>query len=210
MDVDEGVPPRLLLVAGATGCGKSTLAVTLASELGFARILSTDAIREVLRTATTPTDVPALHRSSFTTGDVGDPVNDWIETCDAVRDGVKATVSRARREGHDLLLEGVHLVPAINILSNWRKQGGLAVGITLVVRDEGRHIAMIQSREERSWRNAERYLAALNRIRRVQDSLIEKSLASKWSVLDVTLSQNPVEEVKQLFNLEWYGQKRRL
>ena len=42
-------PPRLLVIAGATGVGKSTASVGLASRAGFTRIVSTDAIREVMR-----------------------------------------------------------------------------------------------------------------------------------------------------------------
>ena len=39
--------PRLLVIAGATGTGKSTASVQLAAEIGFARLLSTDAVREL-------------------------------------------------------------------------------------------------------------------------------------------------------------------
>ena len=41
--------PRLTIIAGATGTGKSTLAHMVAHELDFSRCVSTDTIREVLR-----------------------------------------------------------------------------------------------------------------------------------------------------------------
>ena len=59
------VAPRLLILAGATGVGKSTAAREIAAASGFSRILSTDAIREIMRTCIDVDEDPALHRSSF-------------------------------------------------------------------------------------------------------------------------------------------------
>lgn len=58
-------PPRLLVIAGATGVGKSTASVGLASRAGFTRLMSTDAIREIMRVSDPEHLDPALHRSSF-------------------------------------------------------------------------------------------------------------------------------------------------
>ena len=44
-----GRPPILVLIAGATAVGKSTTAVKLTSSRSFSRLLSTDAIREIMR-----------------------------------------------------------------------------------------------------------------------------------------------------------------
>ncbi|MEC9118545.1 MAG: zeta toxin family protein [Candidatus Thermoplasmatota archaeon] len=56
--------PRLTIIAGATGTGKSTLAHMVAHELDFSRCVSTDTIREVLRCNLSVSEFPALHRSS--------------------------------------------------------------------------------------------------------------------------------------------------
>ena len=104
--------PRLLVIAGATGTGKSTASVQLAADSNFSRLLSTDAIREIMRSCDEERSQPALHRSSFSRGDSGEPVIDWLETCQAVETGIVATIDRARREGIDLLIEGVHINPS--------------------------------------------------------------------------------------------------
>jgi len=115
-------PPRLLLICGATGVGKSTVAVEAAQRLGFSRLLSSDAIREIMRAGTDEVEQPALFRSSFSRGVAGDAVVDWLDTCLAVKTGITATISRARREGIDLILEGVHLVPENRWLREWRER----------------------------------------------------------------------------------------
>ena len=89
------VAPRLLILAGATGVGKSTAAREIAAASGFSRILSTDAIREIMRTCIDVDEDPALHRSSFSRGENGEPVIDWQRTCESVEPGITATIERA-------------------------------------------------------------------------------------------------------------------
>ena len=80
-------PPRLLVIAGATGVGKSTAAVGVAQRAGFTRVMSTDAIREIMRATDADQTNDALHRSSFSRGSSGEPVLDWNETCLALKPG---------------------------------------------------------------------------------------------------------------------------
>ena len=92
------------MIAGATGVGKSTTAVSIASEHSIVRFVSTDAIRETMRVADFGEN-HALHRSSFSRGESGDPVLDWQDTCKAVESGVLAAIERAQREGITLSLK---------------------------------------------------------------------------------------------------------
>src|SRR2546429_8260001 len=47
--VEELELPLIILIGGATGVGKSTIATQLAARLGITRIFSTDAVRQVMR-----------------------------------------------------------------------------------------------------------------------------------------------------------------
>ena len=60
--------PRLLIIAGATGSGKSTASLKIAAKSKFARIISTDAIREIMRSCDQEGAQSALHRSYFSIG----------------------------------------------------------------------------------------------------------------------------------------------
>ena len=51
--------PRLLIIAGSSGVGKSTISARAASSLGFSKSASTDTIREALRTQFDAEQVPA-------------------------------------------------------------------------------------------------------------------------------------------------------
>ena len=60
--------PLVLVLGGATGTGKSSLATDIAFRLGISRITSTDAVRQVMRAFFAAELMPALHFSSFEAG----------------------------------------------------------------------------------------------------------------------------------------------
>ena len=199
--------PRLLLISGASGVGKTTLAKAVAVELDFDRTASSDMIREVLRSTTTPSDSPALHRSTYSTGETGDAVTDWLDASAAVEGGVEAVVSRARREGIDLVIEGAHIIPSNRIISDWTKQGGVAVGVALVIDNESIHEGRIVERESNSHRGSARYLAAFNRIREIQSGLLIRAKVAGWKVVDTHLHDDGPERVRQWLDEAWYQQR---
>ena len=136
--------PRLVLISGATGAGKTTLAKAVAHEMGMARIASSDTIREVMR-ATADSPDPALNRSSYGRGEVGDPATDWEDAAKAVQPGIEAVVERARRQGVDLVIEGVHVIPSRKLIGAWEAAGGAAVGIVVKIEDEDTHRERIEN-----------------------------------------------------------------
>ena len=200
-------PPRLLIIAGATGTGKSTVAMKIGAKSNFARLISTDAIREILRsTDDTQTD-SALHRSSFSVGESNDAIIDWVDTCKAGEKGIEATINRAMREGIDLLLEGVHIIPSDRLIRSWIDSGGIAVGVIMAVSDEDKHKSMLKTRDAHSFRRHDRYIANFERIRRIQDGLIERSKIASWPVVDISKVTNDQEKIEYYLDLAWNQQQ---
>ena len=173
--------PRLVLISGATGVGKTTLAKAVAHEMGLARIASSDTIREVMRATASSSD-PALNRSSYGRGEVGDAGTDWEDAARAVEPGIDAVVERARQQGVDLVLEGVHLIPSRRLLSAWETAGGAAVGVIVKIEDEATHRERIEEREANTWRGAERYRIGFERIRSIQRIIEEKGAGAERAV----------------------------
>ncbi len=58
----------IVLLAGASGTGKSTLASLLGSRLGIPTVLSTDTIRHIMRNFITKEECPILFASTYETG----------------------------------------------------------------------------------------------------------------------------------------------
>lgn len=195
--------PLVVLLGGATGVGKSTIATMLAHRLGITRVIPTDAVREVMRAMFSQEIMPTIHTSSFDAARLvrhplprsADPVLiGFGEQASAVAVGVEALIARAAVEGTDLILEGAHLVPGF---INTDRFAGQAVVVSLVVTvdDEDLHRShfLIRAHEVRN-RPSERYLDYFGNIRKQQKYV--KSLALEHGVpivpsnnLDVTLTR---------------------
>lgn len=117
--------PLIVLIGGATGAGKSTVATRLAYLLDIVRTQSTDMMREIIRCYLVPHVVPTLGYSSYDawrglpamegapqTAESEDPViAGFLAQFDAVRVALEATIARAVKERHDLIVDGVHVLP---------------------------------------------------------------------------------------------------
>lgn len=199
--------PRLLIIAGATGTGKSTVAIKIAAKSNFSRLISTDVIREIMRATSDDQNDSALRRSSFSIGKSSDAILDWLDTCQVLEKGIEATINRALREGVDLVLEGAHIVPSDRLIRPWIKAGGIAVGVVMAVGDENKHRSMIVARDTHSFRNADRYIANFSRIRQIQNGLIERSKIASWPVIDISRVVSDQEKIEHYLDLAWNQQR---
>ena len=190
--------PRLLVITGSSGVGKSTLSARAAASLGFSKSASTDTIREALRTQFDADELPALHRSSFESAGSG-VVEDWHETVKVLSEGVAAVVRRASMKGSDLLLEGVHLIPGAQILNDWRGAGGIACGVVLYVEEGDRHQRFIVRRERHNNRGLAHYLDNLDRIREIQREMVSNGREAGWLVMDASAQDDPGGMVEAAF-----------
>ena len=58
-------------------------------------------------------------------------------------------------------------------------------------------------REKNIYRSAHRYIAGLNRMRAIQDHLIERVKVTSWKHLDITRVQDEMERVAHWVDLAW-------
>lgn len=194
--------PLIILIGGATGVGKSTIASQLAYRLGITRVVSTDAVREVLRSAFTEEMFPTLYASSFEADKAvrqpiphsGDKlIIGFREQAAAVAVGAQRLIERAITEGTDMVLEGAHLVPGF--LETVDSDKAIIVSLLVAIEEEELHKSHFFRRgRDANARSGDRYLNAFKKIRQIQKYMISSALMRGVPIiphydLDATMSQ---------------------
>ena len=176
--------PIVLLVGGATGTGKSTVATEIAHRLGITRVTSTDFIRQTMRSLFSPELMPSVHYSSFEarlaltraeeeeSGDAA--LLGFFDQTRNVLVGAEAAVERALTEGWSMVLEGVHLVPG---MVRVERGGALVVHVVLAIEDEETHRSRFWVREVATdgLRPLDKYLEGLPEIRTIQAAILDRA-----------------------------------
>lgn len=147
--------PLIILIGGTTGVGKSTIATEIAYRLGITRIVSTDALREVMRAIFSEDLMPALYESSFNAwkkmrmpflpASIEPVTVGFREQTNAVAVGIKAVIERAIKEGLSMVLEGVHIVPGY--IESESFKNALVAQFIISVDDEDLHRSHFYIRE---------------------------------------------------------------
>ena len=172
--------PVVLLFGGSSGAGKTSVGSEIAHLLGIDRVVTTDSIREIMRMMFSRDLLPTLHYSSFEAwkgwpGEMSPEsvIGAFVEQCNRVNVGVTALVDRAAEEGHNLVIEGVHLVPG---LLNYERLQSRAhcVHVVLANLDPEAYVGRFPGRASRQQkRKAGRYIENMDAILQIQDYFLE-------------------------------------
>jgi 2-phosphoglycerate kinase len=197
--------PIVVLIGGATGTGKSTVATEVAYRLGITRVTSTDFVRQTMRAFFSSDFMPSIHFSSFEAhhalrepDEAQDPlVAGFLEQTRNVAVGMRASIERCLEEGWSMVLEGVHVVPG---LLHEPADAALFVQCVLAIEDEEEHAAHFFHRdltsEER--RPVLKYLDHLDAIRHIQEYVVARAGRLGVPVIENSNVDAAVAEVMEL------------
>ena len=198
--------PLIVLVGGATGTGKSTVATEVAHRLGITRVTSTDFVRQTMRAYFSAQFMPSVHYSTFEAyealpaaeREAGDPLLlGFIDQTRNVLVGVQASLDRALEEGWSMVLEGVHLVPGMLELP---VDDALVVHVLIAIENEDIHSQhfVIRDADSGGTRGLTKYLDHLSDIRQIQDFIVEEARTTGVPVIQNLSKEQAVGAVIEL------------
>jgi 2-phosphoglycerate kinase len=190
--------PVVIAIGGTSGVGKSTVAAGAAGVLGIEAVMSTDLVRAVLRGTLNPDLIPALSESSFSAQRMlrsnieGNRLLLAFEQQAAIVE--QASVSLARRalkEGMQLVLEGVHVVPGlVAVPDDWP-----LLRYVLTVPDVAEHERRFTARFVTSDRDPQHYLARIRAIRELDEYIVAHSREAGIPVIESSQPDQTVYEM---------------
>lgn len=194
----ENRQPIIILLGGATGIGKSTVAFEISHRLGIHSIIGTDVIREVMRKMVSYDLLPTLHTSSFNAWKSIETPSSYLSSViyafelqvSHVSVGVNAIIERALTEGVNLVLEGIHLVPG-----HMHPQDETLFHFVLQLSDKSEHINRFFARAKDSKRPPEHYIRDIDRIRQVQEHVVGRAHKQLVPVIENNTMEETVTEI---------------
>jgi 2-phosphoglycerate kinase len=199
--------PLIILIGGSTGAGKSTVATMISNRLNISRVVSTDAIREIMRTSISDKLIRPLQGSSYNaykylslvpTG-VDPVILGFREQVMAVNVGIEAIISRSVEEKIDTIVEGAHIVPGFFKIKEFYNKAVIE-NFIIIVRDEDIHREHFIKRtyETQGSRPMEKYLKHLKNIRQIQGYIEELAIKNNVKILDNNNLDNTINTVMDL------------
>jgi 2-phosphoglycerate kinase len=194
--------PLIILIGGATGSGKSTIALEVAHRLGIRNVIGTDYIRQILRTSFSPEILPDIHLGTYNAWKAVKvplaPGEDkiligYVEQAKHVLVGIEAVIRRAMKEGTDVIIEGIHILPSImdkDILN----KANISIAI-LTIDNEEMHKLRFFKRAEYSARPVDQYLKDFKSIRKIQAYIVEQCSSLNIPVIKNVFFDKSVEAI---------------
>ena len=210
--------PIILLIGGATGSGKSTITAEIAYRMDIVRTQSTDMMREIIRSYLAPHVVPTLGYSSFEAWrglpsikrsrrevtklgrrSVDNPViAGFLSQFGNIKVALMATIERAIKERHPLIIDGVHVLPWELDLEEMNKQSIVVPLMLATMRKKLLSKQLKRRGREQTTREASRYLQHLDDIWELQSYLLTEADQAGIPIIPNWGVETTVREVLEL------------
>jgi 2-phosphoglycerate kinase len=199
--------PILLLMAGATGSGKTSIAVEVARRLEISRVIGTDSIRQIMRLMFSADLMPEIHCSTFDayralnlerSKGTDRVIDGFREQAQKIAVGVHALLDRAIEENISMVVEGAGLLPSVLDLDRYSENAHVIM-LVVAALQAGAHESRFRNRATTALeRVADRYLEYLDEILIIQDHILAEAEQLGLPIVDNVRLDDAVLSVTRL------------
>lgn len=208
---DFSVKPNIILIAGTSGSGKSTISSYLASFLRVKCVISTDTIRHVLRSTEKYKHNKALNCSTYevhkyTTTQQTQKYKDqysessivlgYLIQSSIIEDYIYEIIKNFVNKEKSIILEGVHITPSLfeRIQSLANLENANLSTFLIYIQDVEEHIQRFQQRSKGILNS--KYHNNIDNIREIQSYLV-KTIGKLSSVTSIDNTSNNIDNIVQ-------------
>lgn len=172
----------VVLLCGTSGTGKSTLASLVASRLGISHVISSDAIRNILRGFDEDREHEYLWSSTYEHDDV------YAKQRDAILKHVESLIAAFASRRESIVIEGVHLSAAFALDMAKKYPHAKIVPFFIHISNKQKHLERFAVRAKAMTLRPEnnRYVQYLESIRSIQHLLQKEAKVQRIPQVDNT------------------------
>ena len=200
--------PYVILIGSASGIGKSTIASELAKQLNIKHLIESDFIRAVVRGIIGKEYAPALHSSSYDAyknlrnkanyASYEDLVSaGFDEHASYVIPGLEKIIQRAITDFDDIIIEGVHLVPGLIDIEQFRDYADIYFFV--LSSDEESHKERFVKRAIQIHRGGKQ-LDFFTENRIIHDHLLHQAEINDVSIIKTDTIEKSIEQILTIIN----------
>jgi len=200
--------PYVILVGSASGIGKSTIAAELAKKLNIKHLIESDFIRAVVRGIIGKEYAPALHSSSYDAyknlrnksryTSYEDLVSaGFDEHASYVIPALEKIIQRAITDFDDIIIEGVHLVPGLINIDQFKDYANIYFFI--LSSDEESHQERFVKRAVEIHRGGKQ-LDFFKENRIIHDHLLNQAMSNDVNVITSETIEKTLEKILGIIN----------
>ncbi len=197
MKVIETDKALIILIGGAAGTGKSSLARELCSKLEIAHRLGSGFIREMAKSFLPQEENPFLYNYSFRPHADVSPFENLYKQSEGIKDSIEGCISRAYNEGTSLVIEGVNIIPGLI------RTDHVSLNMVLTIDDYDLHLDMVQGKTHHKRQiNQEDF----KNIREIQNEFKRNALANNWQIINRDFESKPIEIIRKMLKEEAFDE----
>ena len=181
--------PLIILIGGAAGTAKTSIAKQLCMEFDIAHRLGSGFIREISKSFVTPEENRFLYNYSFRSHIDISPFENLYKQSEVFTDAMNRCIKRAYDEGTSLVIEGVNVIPGLIDTTH------VSLAVVLRTNDYNMHMEMISGKTHFKRKISE---SDFSKVREIQDSFCKKAIENDWPIVETGINDGHMKIIRNL------------